>query len=959
MSAPRPILSPLLVGRDGLLALAEQAISEAMAGRGGLLLLAGEAGIGKTRLRKSIMRQAHLAGFRLAGGDLAPQDSLVPLAAIHEMTRSMPSEFGDLGQRVLAMRGGKGNDALASRRILVREIAQAILESIDRPTALSFEDLQWADELTLEVIGELARFAASKTLLLVAAYRSDELPAGSIHREWRARLLTQRLARELRLERLSAADTALVTTLILATGLPASREMAEAVYERTNGIPLHIEELLAALGEGVSSDARSIRDVAVPNTIEDAVLARAARLSDDARAVARAASVMGRCFAPEVLAGIMDRPIQALDEPVRELVESSILYPFEYIDRGYYDFRHQLLRDALYATVPASELRQLHARAGEFGAELVGASEVHASLHFERAGLRAQAYRAALTGARAASAISSRREAFELYRRAVANMPVDLPSADKGDLYAEYVVAASAVDDIAAIEAGSREARRHFLDAGNAVGAAGALLQLFMVARRDARPRREKLELMERAEAEIGALPASRERAALLGQHRFDQAVFETEAGHFDAAAARFEEARAALLEAGESDLDVDAWVAIPRVLSGRDPGALSRMLEVARQARDARLESAGVSAFRAAAATAVRLMDYPLAVDGLQEGLRYADEIEQSYCRSIMAAASAHVSWAAGQWDEAVQTAELELVEPCSRRGITMSRNALALVALGRGLFDRARTLLDQSLAVGRPTGESELILPALWAQAEAALLAGDPWRAIQHCDEALEIALQTNEAPLLVPFLVTGVRASLADRQPEAAQRWLDHVVPTLGKWQDLAGPALAHAEGLIRLASGSLVAARTSLESAIAGWDARGRIWEASWARVDLASCLLRSNRYAEAARLLADVTETAVRLASEPLLARAEELRRQAHGRGSDEEAWYPLTVREFEVARHIAAGLTNGEIATELFVSPKTVSAHVEHILAKLGASRRTEIASWVATIGRPEVQPVA
>jgi DNA-binding NarL/FixJ family response regulator len=75
----------------------------------------------------------------------------------------------------------------------------------------------------------------------------------------------------------------------------------------------------------------------------------------------------------------------------------------------------------------------------------------------------------------------------------------------------------------------------------------------------------------------------------------------------------------------------------------------------------------------------------------------------------------------------------------------------------------------------------------------------------------------------------------------------------------------------------------------------------------------------------------------------------------HGRGhaTEEEAWYPLTVREFEVARHIAAGLTNPEIAEVLVVSPKTVSSHVEHILAKLGVNRRAEVATWVATVAQP------
>ncbi len=953
MAQPRSLQSPLIVGRDALLALADRRIADAKSAHAGLLMLAGEAGIGKTRLLHAILQQAVVAGFRRAKGDLAPQDHLVPLASLRDLARAMePKDFGSLGQHLLDVRGGKGQDSLASRRLLVRELAERITDSIDRPTVLAFEDLQWADEITLEVIGDIARLGHDRPLLMLVAYRLDELPVGSIHREWRSRLLTQRLGEELRLERLSREETALVTSLILGTGLPASREVAEAVYARTNGIPLHIEELIAALGDRVGEDGRSIRDASVPDTIEDAVLARIHHLSEDARAVARAGAVMGRCFAPDVLAGIMDRPMAFLDAPIQELVESSILYPFEFVDQGYYDFRHQLLRDALYHSVPAAELRRLHARAAEFGAQLVGSSEVHASLHFERAGLRAQAFRAALGGARAASKMSSRYESFELYRRAVANMPEGMASAENAEINEEYAHAALAVDDIPAVETAARNARRHFEVAGEALRAARVLLALANAARRDVRPRSERDALLQQVRSELSSLPATPERASALGVLGIHEGLFELDAGRLPEADARFEEARTRLREAGEDESDLDFFGAIPRILGGQADAGLQGMLDLARQAREARLEGSGVSAYRSASSMAIRVMDYPRAEIGLQEGLRYADEIEQSYCRHVMAASSAHVSWAAGRWDEALHVAELEMVERGSRRGTLGSRTALAYVAFGRGMVQRARSLLDESLAISRPSGEVELILPALWGHAETALIAGEPARARAHCEDGLELALEASERPLLVPFVVTGVRAALADRRPDAAEQWLDRVTPLLRHWADLAGPAVAHADGLVRLAGGSLVAARTSLEAAVTGWDARGRIWESTWARIDLASCLLRSNRYVEAARLITEVGEFARRLGSPPIQARADDLQRQARGRGAEEEAWYPLTVREFEVARQVAAGMTNAEIATELFVSPKTVSAHVEHILAKLGANRRAEIAAWVSTVAQ-------
>ena len=76
---------------------------------------------------------------------------------------------------------------------------------------------------------------------------------------------------------------------------------------------------------------------------------------------------------------------------------------------------------------------------------------------------------------------------------------------------------------------------------------------------------------------------------------------------------------------------------------------------------------------------------------------------------------------------------------------------------------------------------------------------------------------------------------------------------------------------------------------------------------------------------------------------------------ARGHVADDEPWRPLTAREFAVARLVAEGLTNAEIADSLGIAPKTASSHVEHILAKLGASRRAEIATWASHVDSPSV----
>src|SRR3954452_2932528 len=121
MSVVRPLQSPLLVGRDDLLQLAERRIGEAAAGSGQMLILAGDAGIGKTRLLQSIERRADAAGFRVAQGDLSPNDREVPLASILDLARGATRDpaFGTLGENILGLQRGKGADSLAHRQVLV------------------------------------------------------------------------------------------------------------------------------------------------------------------------------------------------------------------------------------------------------------------------------------------------------------------------------------------------------------------------------------------------------------------------------------------------------------------------------------------------------------------------------------------------------------------------------------------------------------------------------------------------------------------------------------------------------------------------------------------------------------------------------------------------------------------------------------------------------------------------
>jgi DNA-binding CsgD family transcriptional regulator len=839
----------------------------------------------------------------------------------------------------------------ARRRMFVLDVVRRIVEVLDQRAVLIFEDLQWADELSLEVIAELARATRDRPLLLIGAYRSDEAAPGTSLREWRSRLVTQRVAEEIRLVPLDLAETALVTTLILDTGLPAPREVVSAVYERTDGIPLHIEELLGAMSAQARADGRAIRDASVPETIEDAVLERIGRCSPEAQAVIRAGAVIGRCFVPDVLAGIMDVGPETLDEPMQELIDHGVLVAAG--PQGLVDFRHQLLRDAIYRSVSLADRRRFHARAGEFGAQLEGQSEIHSSLHFERAGLRRRAYETALSGARDASRLSAHREAFELYRRAVSNMP-DLPPAERGALLMDFAEEAYAIEENDRAEEAFLASAAAFHEAGELVKEIDAKAGALGYGRRMGRPMSELLAAGDRLLAELDALPATPEAIESRANLLMIAAFTHIDTRELEAARAELEEIRE--LTSGLDDPEwpsiIDWKVAEADFLRGDLSGAVARLRAVAYSAEGAGYESTGVSAYRDAATMATLAMDYPEAVSLINAGLRYADSIEQSYCAHVMTATSAIVSWAGADWADASELARQAMADRGCRRGAETARFALASVALGHGDLEAAEAEFTTALRFGEASEGVALIMQPQWGLAEVALQAGDPERAMTICRDALDRATATGERILLVPIVVPGVRAALGSGRPAEANTWLDACARHLAPIESLAAPALEHGRGLLALADGATGVARTALEAAVRGWDARGRVWEATWARLDLAQCLARSNRFAEALALAVDARGTASRLDAPALAARADALQRMARGRVADEEPWRPLTAREYAVARLIAEGHTNAEIADVLGIAPKTASSHVEHILAKLGASRRAEIASWASHVER-------
>jgi DNA-binding CsgD family transcriptional regulator len=959
----RLLVSPILVGRDDLLDLADRRIREVAAGRGQLLVMAGEAGVGKTRLLGAIERRAAAAGFATVRGGTYPSDLQVAAAVFIDLGRALervetfrPAGL-DLAARLEDDQRG-GGDAHRRRRLLVLDVAELLAGLAAHGHVLvALEDLHWSDDLTLQILETLARRIHDLPLLVVGTYRSDELFPRIPMRDWRARLLAGRLAEEIRLGRLSPADTATMTSLLIETGLPVARDVAAAVHARTDGVPLYVEELLAVLAETGVDGAGAVADAAVPATVEDAIIARLGARSAAARRVAQAGAVIGRGFGVDLLAAVMGVEPSELSDPLAELADHYVLLPTR--TPGRLGFRHALICDAIYERIAEPERRRLHARTADAAAESEVGTDAFLALHYERAGRRAEAFAAAVRGATSATAISSHGEARDLYECALRTAPADLPPGERAGIAESLAASLAATDDNAGASRAYEAARAAYTVAGDRLAAAAVVGPHVDVRHLLGDDLETRADALRAALHEIEAPPslhgpsldqaADRVRGRLLAalasaymlDRRLDEAIsYATDAN------------RQARL-AGDAPTERNATVTLGTclVFAGRMDDGWALLESSVAASTTGHLEAEAARAYRMIGSSASVLLDYPRAERWLREGIEYAERVELWNHRHYMAAHLAHVLWATGRWAEAGDVARQSLAD--GRGGITTRISALHVLgylALGSGALAEGRIALTEARDLGLQMRELQRFSPALWGLAEIALAEGDHAAAAVLTEEALAASERVHDAAYCFPFAVTGMRALLGAGDPQAARRWLARIEAALTE-RSIPGTlvALDHAHALLDLADGTTGQARRALEVAVGDWQARGRVWEGTWALIDLGRANLRSNRSIEATRRASLAAGIATGLGATALQDAAAELSRLAR-RGQPAEPWAPLTAREFEVARLIASGSTNGDVAAELGIARKTVAAHVEHILAKLGVGRRTEIAVWTATV---------
>src|SRR5690242_12648666 len=376
--------------RQALLAL----YARVVAGRAQVLLITGAAGIGKTRLVEELCVRAESAagGARVLLGESAP---LAGAALAY-------------GPFVAALRDGAEwmlddgtPDMLAARhRLFVRVLELLAGLAARSPVVLVLEDLHWADDSSRELLAFLAVRLRDLPVMLVGTLREEEL-AGSVG-QWLAELERRPGVSRLRLRGLADGEIAeLVTGLLPADA--ASDDRVAAVVGAADGNPLYARELADA-GPG-----------ALPASITDAVLAKAAGLTAQARAVVDQVCVADGGMSHELLAAAVPLPEKRLLASARRAVASGLLVP---AGDGY-AFSHALTRQVLYAQLLPGERRQLHHRLAEALAARPDSDPGLLAEHWHRAGAPDRAGPAAVLAARRAVAERAYPEAVRSYALAI------------------------------------------------------------------------------------------------------------------------------------------------------------------------------------------------------------------------------------------------------------------------------------------------------------------------------------------------------------------------------------------------------------------------------------------------------------------------------------------------------------------------------------------------------------
>lgn len=455
---------PTPVGRAAEVAELGGWLARAMARERQVGFVSGEAGIGKTTLVDALRARAAVAGCLVAHGKClehhgAAEPYLPVLEAVGRLCatpdgapitallrRHAPSWFAQLsgllepGEAAAVERQLGGT----TRVCMLREMA-ALVEASTRPLVLVIEDLQWSDPATVDLVVALAERQDPAALLVVGTYRPvDVIVRNHPLKDVRHELALHGRCRQLWLGPLGVDAVAAYLRARL-PGLASAEALARVVWERTDGNPLFVVNLvdhLLAEGAIVAADGGFVERldaarIGVPKGLRQMIAMQADRLGDDEREVLETASLVGRAFSAAVVAAAAGRDVVAVEATLDRLARREQLVratdegaPAGPVAAGSYEFIHALYRDVLGDRVPPARRRLLHGRIAACLERDAGgrAAEIATDLafHFEAAGEPERAAPHLETAAATAVHRGAHREAAAVLEHAIALLePLD------------------------------------------------------------------------------------------------------------------------------------------------------------------------------------------------------------------------------------------------------------------------------------------------------------------------------------------------------------------------------------------------------------------------------------------------------------------------------------------------------------------------------------------------------
>jgi len=861
-----------LYERSDALGALRSALDAARDGHGQLIFVCGEAGAGKSALLRRFAREID-GTIRLLWGDCDPLFTPSPLGPFLDIADQLAGEFGEL------VKTGAGPPRLV--HAFMREL---VAGSVD---LVVIDDLQWADEASLDLLELIGRRVGRVPALVVGSFRDDEIgPAHPL------RTVLGRLA------------TAPVTRLSLA---PLSRDAVALMaarygvdegqlFENTGGNPFFVTEALSCGADRV------------PPTVRDAVLARVARAGSGSRRLLETIAIMPSAVSLAVLEVLADADLDHLD---RCLV-CGILVAAE--DRTV-RFRHELARLVIEETIMPARRVTLHRAALRVlqAAASQDADPARLAHHAEQANDAIAVLTLAPAAGDRAAAVGAHREAAGQYARAL-RFADALPATSRARLHELHSYECYVSDQPERAIDARRQALAIYRTLGDRRGEGESLCwlaRLLFFASHDA-------EADAAARTAIGileSLPPGRELAMAYSALSHLRMLSDD-----TSQAVAWGERSIDLAERlGETEVLAHALnnVGAAEFSTGLDQGRekLERSLATATSAG---LTEHVVRAFANLASVAVSHRRYDIADPHLADGLAFAADQGLDAWRWYLLALRARAALDRSRWTDARSDAETVLgaARPDSFARLT-ALVVLALVRARRGEPDY-QALLDEARRIARLNGHVQQLGPVAAARAEAAWLAGRRQTVAGEAAQCLELARSRGDRWISAELSCWQRRAGVAD----------DPSVPL-----PAPGPFALQAAGDWAGAAQAWLTIGCPYESALALADSGDK------------QALLRAHQNLTALGARATAAAIAPRLRALgvrglPRGPRAATARNPAG-----------LTARELQVLALLCADLPDADIATRLVLSTRTVEHHVSAILRKLGVGSRREARAAAAGYG--------